>query len=462
MKSFATIVLSICLALPSGAATITAASASYADVNTACNTTAARGDTVIVPAGTATWGSTLTLTKEITLIGAGIGNTVITRSGIAIQINPDATQLANQVGTSIWGFEFDMNGSLVCININGASALATKPFTNLFIGTNAFKNSATSSSGNGVIATGGQVRGVIAQCVFDRCNVILKLLGNDNVAEFENAAWTNTIRYGTADQLFFEDNLIQFSSSYAGDTAGWIETGQGSRVVVRYNRLAYANATAESEIWDVHGFQNFPGGGQTGTMIVEYYGNGISDFGGYRWINHRGNPGIFFNNILTGPGGASIEINQYTVGDAGGSGSEPEVPGEFLTSVRDTYVFNNTDDGTIKNMTPGSIGDGGGTAENVSWWNFNASFNGTTGIGRGTTAPTGSATAGVGYWVCSTATPTTNAAIVQTGTFYKATATDTWTPYYTPYTYPHPLRVASGVTGAPVKRGAIRGLRLRR
>jgi hypothetical protein len=57
--------------------TITAASPSYADVSAAVSS-ASPGDTVIVPVGTATWSSNLIITKGIKLIGAGIGQTVIT------------------------------------------------------------------------------------------------------------------------------------------------------------------------------------------------------------------------------------------------------------------------------------------------------------------------------------------------------------------------------------------------
>ena len=60
----------------SDAATIKAASASYADVSAAVSA-ANSGDTVVVPAGTATWNTALTITKRIWLQGAGSDQTVI-------------------------------------------------------------------------------------------------------------------------------------------------------------------------------------------------------------------------------------------------------------------------------------------------------------------------------------------------------------------------------------------------
>jgi len=54
-----------------------AASASFSDVSAAISA-APSGDTVLVPAGSATWSDQLVITKGIQLIGAGIGQTVIT------------------------------------------------------------------------------------------------------------------------------------------------------------------------------------------------------------------------------------------------------------------------------------------------------------------------------------------------------------------------------------------------
>ena len=61
------------------AAVISAKSASRADVGAAV-ASAEDGDTVLVPAGSATWTSTLTVTKNILLIGAGEDQTIISEN----------------------------------------------------------------------------------------------------------------------------------------------------------------------------------------------------------------------------------------------------------------------------------------------------------------------------------------------------------------------------------------------
>lgn len=58
------------------AATIQATDCSQAAVQTACSV-ASPGDTVMVPAGTASWTSRLTIAQNIQLIGAGMGQTTI-------------------------------------------------------------------------------------------------------------------------------------------------------------------------------------------------------------------------------------------------------------------------------------------------------------------------------------------------------------------------------------------------
>jgi hypothetical protein len=402
---------------------------------------ASRGDTVTVPAGSAVWGNILILSKGISLIGAGRNNTILTGNGVLISIMPDGTAIANEETIRVEGFTFDgNNAALNLITVVGAGATATKPFKNLAVGNNTFRNMLAVTSGSGVFYTFGQVRGVIFGNIFDRCNVILKIIGNDDTTEWSNGNFPQS--YGTADNLFFEDNTIQWSSIYSGGDPGWTEVGQGARLVIRYNTWDQANALAATEVWDIHGFQNWPGNGQTGTMVVEYYGNTLINIGTYRVLNHRGGWGLFFNNIITGPQVGDLEVNQYAAGDPGGSGCTvdvPGAPGHFICEINNTYTWNNTGNGAIMNIVPGPIGNGCGISENNGYWNYNPAFNGTTGIGRGTTPPSGPCTVGVAYWTASTATPTTDPNIIQNGHLYKCITANVWTDYYTPYAYPHPL-----------------------
>src|SRR5438874_12360362 len=76
MPLVAGLLLSLLGQIQAGAAVINAASPSFGNVSTAI-ALAANGDTVVIPSGTATWTSSLTISKAITLQGAGVGQTII-------------------------------------------------------------------------------------------------------------------------------------------------------------------------------------------------------------------------------------------------------------------------------------------------------------------------------------------------------------------------------------------------
>jgi hypothetical protein len=82
---------------------------------------------------------------------------------------------------------------------------------------------------------------------------------------------------------------------------------------------------------------------------------------------------------------------------------------------------------------------------NRDFYTHAPSFNGTEGIGEGTLASRpASCTTGVAYWATDEGDWNSNNPGPD-GQLYKCTATNTWSLYYTPYTYPHPLQTGAGI-----------------
>jgi hypothetical protein len=80
---------------------------------------------------------------------------------------------------------------------------------------------------------------------------------------------------------------------------------------------------------------------------------------------------------------------------------------------------------------------------NKDYYINNASFTGATGVGSGalSSRPT-TCTTGVAYWATDQGNWNSSGSGGQ-GELFKCTATNTWTLYYTPYTYPHPFTAGS-------------------
>lgn len=149
------------------------------------------------------------------------------------------------------------------------------------------------------------------------------------------------------------------------------------------------------------------------------------------------------------------DIYQYSC-DSCQSGTGPR----YSMHVQNTYLWNNIgDNGTKANLPIFVLQDDCGSysvgtpytiTENIDYWNYNPnSLNGGTqkGINCGAAAPEGNCSIGDGYWqtahISCDQAPKAMAEMktfTQAGKFYKCTAPNTWTLYYQPYAYPHPLR----------------------
>jgi hypothetical protein len=236
------------------AATINAASPSLVDVTTAI-ASAVDGDTVIVPAGTASWTTGLVITKGITLMGQTTTNPVAKTADDQTIIlddvvrGPGGTPIIWVQGASgktyrVSGVTFRV-GALTTTNFNGGVRLSG----NALDGTSNsqavrvdhchFDDLKYQTDNIGVTSA---IYGVIDHNLFDfrssdnpteAVNVRMPNWGGPG--QYGDGSWAEPAYYGSEKFIFIEDNCINNTSG--NDYAGAIDDDQGGRWVLRYNHF---------------------------------------------------------------------------------------------------------------------------------------------------------------------------------------------------------------------------------
>jgi len=483
--------------------TYTAASCNLSDVQAAFNQELANpmdGDIISIPSGTCTWsGNTMvsaSFTTSVTIQGQGAvsstdGGASVTGSDRTIiydNINhtsgaSSAMAISAPSGKSlrISGIAFLMNGSSSVagngiLSIGGSSASERVDHCHFYL----------NRSGAVGLHIAGRALGVVDHVYFDASSGTLTndfaihngREWNGDTQGWGDRSWTDTDHFGTNQFFFLEDN--RFHNGDPGDGAS------GARYVLRYNTVTVDSVSGlqgqmfnhgltpgryrgmrAAEVYNNTFVQPGPTGAgnpayssNSGTLL--FWGNTISqyryglDIGYTRKDNaaygYSGTPGGWgYCGTAMGPSNwdQNIDSSGYPCLDAPARGA-----GDLLSGMFPNVV--NTRTGTIawaqqvrspiyvwgNNFTPSSGYTGTNLVNvismlkaNVDYYQSIGGFNGTAGIGNGLlsarpttcTAGPGGNTAGVGYW----ATDQTK--------LYVCTATNTWTSYYTPYTYPHPL-----------------------
>jgi hypothetical protein len=462
--------------------TINAASASQDDVQSAIDS-ASDGDTVIVPASSSTTWTTksayipcVIINKAITVKGQTIctgrastlsyvDNTIIS-DGTGTQDGEVPIKISSS-GARLTGFTFiDKRAS----GDTKSAVLTAKNTTGWRIDHCHF-NPSPNQTVRAITAFG---YGLIDHCYFKDANNGVDIEGGRLEDGSTNPpgyySWTQPLDAGTSHAIYIEDCEFAYSPGMVMDGA-W-DAYAGARLVFRYNDVKNTN----------YGGHGLDSGGLRSVLLAEIYDNTNTNFGGhiYTWIETRGGVYYVFNNIIypgvSGQGYDSFFDVRYYRSDwsyqcswgvcDGNNPIDGNTPGWYGWPGMDQpgrgpnqgsfpqYSWNNNFNGHTVVSVSNDFNICGyqdpyyarkyHILENRDFYNEVVNFDGTKGVGAG---PFSSRPA--------TCSPNVVYFATDSNTLYQCAQTNTWTAYYKPYIYPHPLNTDVVSNQPPVITSAV-------
>lgn len=322
--SFSFFLLLLLIPTLAQAGTYTAASCNYSDVNAVINGpthTAANGDTINIPSGTCTWTSGITVTVNITIQGSGAPNSLPSQFGagtlntVIVDDYPSGGMFQAQIGygpgqlfristidiepesasTSLWS-PVSIAGtctSLGCPNVR---------LDNIGLGLATQWNESGNSTNAGTMIRADDVFGVIDHCTQPSGSQVWFANVHDSaylgVGGYGDNSWAQADTFGTASNLFLENNLIYTNTSVVD--AEFAPAGGGiggGRYVGRFNEIN--TNTGFFGAFSFHGLDT--DGRPQGGRHIAAYGNIVNCAGGSCGdgvAGFRSGTGLVFGNTL--------------------------------------------------------------------------------------------------------------------------------------------------------------------
>ena len=417
MKTITGIILLLLLAGSGSAraAVINAASPSLADVNSAVSS-ASDGDTVVIPTGSATWSSQLSITKAITLGGSGpdarpnITSTSTGAVGIIFTVPTGKTVIFQHMNFA----EFKATNALIEVAGEGLDVFRLTDL--VFTHENAVAAIWISSASSGRTAAGPY--GLI-----DHCNIIgsgygIFIRDNDSLS-----SWARPMTFGSSNAVYVEDCTFGNTTFTSGRPV--LDSNNGSRWVFRHNTIVNQNV-------GTHGADS--SGPVNSSLQFELMHNtfkltnnppGVTSDA---FVSTRGGTGVMFDNTGTADAGTWVnhlfKVAYYRASSNGGVTVDRFYPGDYVGTQQPGcgYVATPGQDPNYPTKTWGTVP--------MYFWGNSVSGPGIEVLG-----------VGIG------GTPYSDYLFMQAGRDYYNNGTQM--PGYTEYIYPHPLQGSGLAPEAP-------------
>jgi hypothetical protein len=426
------------------AATRNAASCSYVDVSSAV-AASADGDIVSIPAGAATWSSTLVVTKAITLQGAGSLSTVLTASNPTsttpmIELSPGSDKKQRVTGIGfVGGRAINIDGS-----INNSYCLTQFRIDHC---------SVSNTRADGFWCS-GWLEGLIDHNSFLNAQRCVIMVGDNNYA------WARPIAAGTSHALFIEDNSFVTNNSISGGAPmdHQIYHQSGGRTVIRHNTFDGSAFTA-GDYYAIDSHGNFPyvagTGYARGQPIIEVYNNTYKFSTSFCVTQFRGGSVLMHDDAFTSSSiGAWVQLwDEESTYSFWSGGVRTAWPAQ--DQVNNSFFWNNTVNGSpTTDVSLNSPADATFIQKDRDYFMHAPAGSG------GYTYYTGTRAGGSQTYPTDGTYYPTDGLGDNGNTAFSAAGANAYYPY-TPYTYPHPLQGGGGGGGGGVTApGSPSGLRI--